>query len=126
MSDILTTPLNEMTPMDPDVLACPHAFNERLRREAPVYPCPHTGITFVSDYDTITRIARDHETFSNRFSTAMPTGSLCRHSLSARCRRPSMPPSTSGSPREIYLLNCGRERAPRWATTLRCTASSFL
>ena len=74
MSDILTTPLNEMTPMDPDVLACPHAFNERLRREAPVYQCPHTGITFVSDYDTITRIAKDHETFSNRFSTAMPTG----------------------------------------------------
>jgi cytochrome P450 len=74
MSDILTTPLNELTPMNPEVLACPHAFNERLRREAPVYQCPHTGITFVSDYETITRIAKDHETFSNRFSTAMPTG----------------------------------------------------
>ncbi len=74
MSDILTTPLNEMTPMNPEVLACPHAFNERLRKEAPVYQCPHTGITFVSDYETITRIAKDHETFSNRFSTAMPTG----------------------------------------------------
>jgi len=74
MSDILTTPLNELTPMNPEVLACPHAFNERLRKEAPVYQCPHTGITFVSDYETITRIAKDHETFSNRFSTAMPTG----------------------------------------------------
>lgn len=73
MSDILTTPLNELTPMNPEVLACPHAFNERLRKEAPVYQCPHTGITFVSDYETITRIAKDHETFSNRFSTAMPT-----------------------------------------------------
>ena len=59
--------------MNPEVLACPHAFNERLRQEAPVYQCPHTGITFVSDYETITRIAKDHETFSNRFSTAMPT-----------------------------------------------------
>ena len=74
MSDIETTPLNELTPMNPEVLACPHLFNERLRREAPVYQCPHTGITFVSDYETITRIAKDHETFSNRFSTAMPTG----------------------------------------------------
>ena len=73
MSDILTTPLEELTPMNPEVLACPHAFNERLRQEAPVYQCPHTGITFVSDYETITRIAKDHETFSNRFSTAMPT-----------------------------------------------------
>lgn len=73
MSDVLTAPLNELTPMNPEVLACPHAFNERLRREAPVYQCPHTGITFVSDYQTITRIAKDHETFSNRFSTAMPT-----------------------------------------------------
>jgi cytochrome P450 len=60
--------------MNPEVLACPHQFNERLRQEAPVYQCPHTGITFVSDYGTITRIAKDHETFSNRFSTAMPTG----------------------------------------------------
>jgi cytochrome P450 len=74
MDDILTTPLDELTPMNPEVLACPHQFNERLRREAPVYQCPHTGITFVSDYETITRIAKDHETFSNRFSTAMPTG----------------------------------------------------
>ncbi len=73
MSDLIKTPLNELTPMNPEVLACPHEFNERLRREAPVYQCPHTGITFVSDYETITRIARDHETFSNRFSTAMPS-----------------------------------------------------
>ena len=73
MRDVETTPLNEMTPMNPEVLACPHIFNSRLRREAPVYQCPHTGITFVSDYETITRIAKDHETFSNRFSIAMAT-----------------------------------------------------
>lgn len=73
MSDLVHTPLDELTPLNPEVLACPHQFNERLRQEAPVYQCPHTGITFVSDYQTITRIAKDHETFSNRFSTAMPT-----------------------------------------------------
>ena len=74
MRDVETTPLEELTPMHPEVLACPHLFNSRLRREAPVYQCPHTGITCVSDYETITRIAKDHETFSNRFSTAMAAG----------------------------------------------------
>jgi cytochrome P450 len=69
--NVLDTPLDQLTPMNPEVLACPHQFNERLRQEAPVYRCPHTGIVFVSDYDTITRIAKDHETFSNRFGLAM-------------------------------------------------------
>ena len=69
--DIFDTPLEQLTPLNPEVLACPHQFNERLRREAPVYQCPHTGIVFVSDYDTITRIAKDHGTFSNRFGLAM-------------------------------------------------------
>ncbi|MEM8769654.1 MAG: cytochrome P450 [Pseudomonadota bacterium] len=74
MTDVLTAPLEELTPMNSEVLACPHQFNTRLRAEAPVYQCPHTGITFVSDYETITRIAKDHQTFSNRFSTAAPMG----------------------------------------------------
>ncbi len=70
-ADILNKPLNELVPLSPEVLACPHQFNERLRKEAPVYLCPHTGIFFVSDYDTICAIAKDHETFSNKFSKAM-------------------------------------------------------
>ncbi|MFU8816986.1 MAG: cytochrome P450, partial [Pseudomonadales bacterium] len=68
---ILTQPLTATTPMSPEVLACPHAFNARLRREAPVYRCPHTGIVFVSDYATVRSVARDHKTFSNRFGQAM-------------------------------------------------------
>jgi cytochrome P450 len=71
--DILQTPLEQLTPMNLEVLACPHEFNERLRSEAPVYQCPHTGIIFVSDYETVTRIAKDHETFSNKFGLAMRT-----------------------------------------------------
>ncbi|MEZ5559006.1 MAG: cytochrome P450 [Pseudomonadales bacterium] len=70
-ADILTRPLDQTTPLSPEALACPHAYNERLRREAPVYRCPHTGIVFVSDYETICRVAKDHETFSNRFGQAM-------------------------------------------------------
>lgn len=69
--DILSEPLDATTPLSEEVLACPHAFNERLRREAPVYKCPHTGVVFVSDYDTVRTVAKDHQTFSNRFGQAM-------------------------------------------------------
>jgi cytochrome P450 len=69
--DLLNKPLNETTPLAPEVLGCPMEFNARLRAEAPVYRCPHTGIVFVSDYNTVTAVARDHETFSNRFGQAM-------------------------------------------------------
>jgi cytochrome P450 len=71
---ILEQPLAATTPMSPEALACPHAFNERLRKEAPVYRCPHTDIVFVSDYDTVRRVAKDHKTFSNRFGLAMRSG----------------------------------------------------
>ena len=70
-ADVLTRPLAQMTPMDADVLACPHAFNRRMRAEAPLYRCPHTGIYFVFDHATIVRIAADPATFSNRFGQAM-------------------------------------------------------
>jgi len=69
--DLLTQPLDASTPLSPEALACPHAYNARLRREAPVYRCPHTGIVFVSDYDTVRAVAKDHRTFSNRFGQAM-------------------------------------------------------
>ena len=70
-ADVLTRPLAQMTPMDADVLACPHAFNRRMRAEAPLYRCPHTGIYFVFDHATIVRVAADPATFSNRFGQAM-------------------------------------------------------
>lgn len=70
-TDVLHGPLAATTPLSPEVLACPHAFNERLRHEAPVYRCPHTGIVFVSDYATVCRIAKDYQTFSNKFGQAM-------------------------------------------------------
>jgi cytochrome P450 len=68
---ILAQPLEDTSPLSPEALACPHQYNERLRREAPVYRCPKTGIVFVSDYETVRRVAKDHETFSNKFGQAM-------------------------------------------------------
>ncbi len=70
-NDVLNQPLNASTPLSPEVLACPHAYNARLRREAPVYRCPHTGIVFVSDYEQVRAVAKNHQQFSNRFGQAM-------------------------------------------------------
>ena len=71
MSSVLEVSLEETVPLSPEVLACPHEYNTRLRAEAPVYKCPHSGIFFISDYETSRAVLRDHETFSNRFSVAM-------------------------------------------------------
>jgi cytochrome P450 len=70
-ADIAGKPLDQFTPLDPAVLKCPHQFNARMRAEAPIYRCPHTGMFFVFDYETIRRIAGDPETFSNKFGKAM-------------------------------------------------------
>jgi cytochrome P450 len=69
--DVLHAPLESTSPLGPEVLACPHEFNARLRREAPVYRCPHTGIVFVSDYHNVREVAKNHQVFSNRFGQAM-------------------------------------------------------
>jgi cytochrome P450 len=71
--NVTTRPLASFTPFDPDVMRCPHEYNRRMRAEAPVYRCPHTGIYFVFDYETIRAVAGDHGTFSNRFGQAMRT-----------------------------------------------------
>lgn len=71
LEKVTTAALDTFTPFDPDVMACPHAYNARMRAEAPVYRCPHTGIYFVFDYDAIREVAADHGTFSNRFGQAM-------------------------------------------------------
>ena len=74
IENVTTRPLDSFTPFDPDVMSCPHEYNRRMRAEAPIYRCPHTGIFFVFDYDTIREVAADHGTFSNRFGQAMRAG----------------------------------------------------
>jgi cytochrome P450 len=73
-SDVTTKALDRFTPLDADVLRCPHEYNSRMRGDAPVYRCPHTGTFFVFDYATIRRIAGDPGTFSNKFGGAMRRG----------------------------------------------------
>ncbi len=71
LHDVKKRPLKEFTPFDASVMECPHAYNERVRQESPIYHCPHTGIYFVFDYDSVRKIAADHGTFSNKFAQAM-------------------------------------------------------
>ncbi len=69
--DVTTRPIDEITPFDPAVMECPHLYNARMRRQAPVHKCPHTGVYFVFDYDSVREIAANHSAFSNKFGKAM-------------------------------------------------------
>ena len=60
--------LAETNPLDPEILACPYAFNQQLREEAPVYHCPQTGVYFISNYDLVVEVTKNEKLFSNEFS----------------------------------------------------------
>jgi cytochrome P450 len=75
VSDQAHCPLAEINAFDPAVLAEPYAYFERLRREAPVFRDPKTGIVSVSTYDLIMEVNRQPLVFSNDFSTALRAGS---------------------------------------------------
>jgi cytochrome P450 len=67
-------PLHQINPFDPEILQDPYPYFERLRREAPVYRDPHTGIVSVSTYDLILEVNRQPLVFSNDFSTQLRSG----------------------------------------------------
>jgi cytochrome P450 len=67
-------PLAEIHPFDPRVLEDPSELNRRLRREAPVYRDPNTGIFLISTYAAVVAALEDHEGFSNRFGQALGAG----------------------------------------------------
>jgi len=58
-------PLNQLSPMHPELLSCPAGLNARLRKEAPVFKDPLSGIYFVSRYADVVAMAMDHTTFSS-------------------------------------------------------------
>jgi cytochrome P450 len=60
--------LNQYDPMKHEVQQDPFPYYELLRRDAPVYRHPVTGIFFVSRLDTVNRIFADPGTFSSKFS----------------------------------------------------------
>jgi cytochrome P450 len=69
--DTATCPLGEINAFDPDLLQDPHAYYRRLRKEAPVFRDPRTGIVSVSTYDLIMEVNRQPMVFSNDFGAKM-------------------------------------------------------
>jgi cytochrome P450 len=52
--------------MDPEVQTCPFSAYAQLRKDAPVYHDPVSGMYEVTSYDLVTEILADTERFSNR------------------------------------------------------------
>lgn len=68
--------LDQYDPMKREVQQNPFPYYEALRRDAPVYRHPVSGIYFVSTLDTVNHIFANPETFSSKFSnTGTTTGS---------------------------------------------------
>ncbi len=63
---VATCSVHEISPMHPDILKSPRGMNRRLRAAAPVFQDPNCGIFFVSRYEEVIQIAKDHKTFSSR------------------------------------------------------------
>lgn len=74
MSDVLEQiaqcPLNQVSPMHPDLLRCPAVMNRRLRNEAPVFQDPASGIFFISRYADVVAMAQNPKLYSS----VMPGG----------------------------------------------------
>ena len=58
-------PLHELRPLQPEFLTRPALLNRRLRDEAPVFQDPESGIYFISRYDDVVAMLKDHATFSS-------------------------------------------------------------
>jgi cytochrome P450 len=63
--------LDSYNPFDPAVQEDPWEYYSLLRREAPVYKDPHTGLYMVSSYELVMEVLKNWELFSNRFAAAM-------------------------------------------------------
>ena len=60
--------LNDYDPMKREVQQDPFPYYAALRKEAPVFKHPATGIYFVSRLDTVNQVFADPGTFSSQFS----------------------------------------------------------
>jgi cytochrome P450 len=67
--------LGSYDPMAPAIQQDPFPYYALLRREAPVYRHPKTGMFFVSRLDSVRRILGDPQTFSSQMSNAQTQSS---------------------------------------------------
>ena len=68
--------LADTHPFDPAILESPFDYYRELRREAPVYKDPHTGLFQISTHALVLEAVKNHEVFSNRFAPAMGGGAM--------------------------------------------------
>ena len=71
LEQMASCPVQEFAPMHPEVLRCPAMLNRRLRDEAPVFRDPTTGMFFISRYQDVQAMARDHATYSSAMPAVM-------------------------------------------------------
>jgi cytochrome P450 len=95
---VATCPVHEISPMHPEILKSPWGMNKRLRDEAPVFQDPNSGMFFVSRYEDVLEIARDHETFSSRIMG------------------PNRAMAASVDPEVLEILESGYENVPTMLT----------
>lgn len=73
--DVLTCPIEHVNTFDPEFLQDPYPFYERMRREAPVYRDPNSGIVSISTDEYIREANLQPKIFSNDFSSLLRSGS---------------------------------------------------
>lgn len=64
--------LDQIDPLDPDVVECPWDYYRSLRDAGGVYRVPGRGFFLVGRYDTAMRVLKDTATFSSRAGVAVP------------------------------------------------------
>ncbi|MFT4518901.1 MAG: cytochrome P450 [Halioglobus sp.] len=64
-------PLADMPLFDTDTLKCPYHYDETLRKNAPVYQDPDSGVYVVSTYDLVRKAHKNDAVFSNEFTLAL-------------------------------------------------------
>jgi cytochrome P450 len=74
--DIRTCPMHEINWFDGEFLQDPFPAYARLRKDAPVYRDPNSGVVFVSDHAHIMEVNSKPRVFSNKFGERLRSGSV--------------------------------------------------
>jgi len=74
--DVLKCPIEHVNTFDPEFLQDPYPFYARMRKEAPVYRDPNSGIVSISTDSLIREANLNPKAFSNDFASILRAGSV--------------------------------------------------
>ncbi|MEM9255137.1 MAG: cytochrome P450 [Pseudomonadota bacterium] len=80
-------PLADMPLFDTETLKCPYHYDATLRREAPVYQDPHSGVYLVSTYELVREAHKADHIFSNEFTLALGSSTQLDEEVLAAMKR---------------------------------------